>query len=845
MSFAIKVAALVLMVVCRWRFPRNKSIANIIRTRYGANAVMLIRKFEKLDFRYRKLLLDIEFLNSCLQDGLIPKFLRFRMANRRTRPYNYTKYQKLMLQDELTVKQSSLSSVKSQLLSTKCTLNTIFSYLDFSHVCTVFLCGNDNRLNNIQVTHDRKLFTLRKEGEVIKIDYSKVIHNFSSVELSDFDKLVLGKGLNFAISPKKLNYADYCLNFEILFRDIMKLDMNNNANEDFIKTKLKEAALSSFENFNNDHTSHNNLSKDEFDSLEALASNRDLIIQKSDKGNAIVLLDKNVYINRMLDILKDNSKFELLSPGVIKPGKELQFIDKEEDKVRSFLKKLHQYGKISKATFNSLYPIGSRPGVLYGLAKVHKALADGFPKFRPILSTIGTCSYNLAKFCVPMLKDITENEFSIKNTFDFGKEVLQQDASLFMGSLDVEALFTSLPLNETIDIAVNELFKDTNVVNNLNKSEFKSLLEFSTKEPWFIFDQKFYHQKDGVSMGSPLGPTLANIFMAFYETKWLDQCPPEFKPVFYRRYIDDIFVMFRSPEHLKEFETYFNSCHSNISFTSEKEENNCMPFLDFEFCRSHNLITSTVYRKPTFTGVYTHFESLIHFSYKKGLILTLLHRIFHICSSHENMIAEVNKLKCILQKNGYPVSIIDRCIRKFFLKVYNVKEKIPTCNKKQLWLVLPYLGKQSLDLKHNLEKLFHKKLPFCYNVRIIFKTNKRISHFFTFKDKIPKQLMSHQVYQFKCSGCNSCYVGLSERHTIVRWFDHLGLSWRTGGKIVGVETEIKQHLRECKSTCSIDNFKVIGQDNKTMNLRIKESLFIKRDKPNLNKNVFSTPLYLF
>lgn len=205
--------------------------------------------------------------------------------------------------------------------------------------------------------------------------------------------------------------------------------------------------------------------KDEFDSLEALASNRDLIIQKSDKGNAIVLLDKNVYINRMLDILKDNSKFKLLSPGVIKPGKELQFIDKEEDKVRSFLKKLHQYGKISKATFNSLYPIGSRPGVIYGLAKVHKALADGFPKFRPILSTIGTCSYNLAKFCVPILKDITENEFSIKNTFDFGKEVLQQDASLFMGSLDVEALFTSLPLDETIDIAINELFKDTDVIN--------------------------------------------------------------------------------------------------------------------------------------------------------------------------------------------------------------------------------------------------------------------------------------------------------------------------------------------------------------------------------------------
>ena len=148
-------------------------------------------------------------------------------------------------------------------------------------------------------------------------------------------------------------------------------------------------------------------------------------------------------------------------------------------------------------------------------------------------------------------------------------------------------------------------------------------------------------------------------------------------------------------------------------------------------------------------------------------------------------------------------------------------------------------------MKHKLEKLFHTKLPFCYNVRIIFKTNKRVSHFFTFKDKIPKQLMSHQIYHFKCIGCNSCYVGLAERHTIVRWCDHLGIPWRTGGKIVGVATEIKQHLQECNSNCSFDNFNVIGQDNKTMNLKIKESLFIKRDKPVLNKNVFSTPLYLF
>ena len=139
--------------------------------------------------------------------------------------------------------------------------------------------------------------------------------------------------------------------------------------------------------------------------------------------------------------------------------------------------------------------------------------------FRPILSALGTCSYKFANFLVPILKGISENEYTIKNSFDFGYEVLQQDSSLVMGSLDVEALFTSLPLKETIDLATNKLFMENNLLSNLNKEEFKTFLEFATCEPWFIFDNEFYTQVDGVAMGSPLGPTLANIFMSSHEVK--------------------------------------------------------------------------------------------------------------------------------------------------------------------------------------------------------------------------------------------------------------------------------------------------------------------------------------
>ena len=105
-------------------------------------------------------------------------------------------------------------------------------------------------------------------------------------------------------------------------------------------------------------------------------------------------------------------------------------------------------------------------------------------------------------------------------------------------------------------------------------------------------------------MGSPLGPTLANAFLCFYEKKWLEKCPPEFKPVFYRRYVDDIFVLFKSTDHLEKFRNYFNICRPNTSFSFEEERNGKMSFSDVEISRENDKFVTTVYRKPTFSGVY-------------------------------------------------------------------------------------------------------------------------------------------------------------------------------------------------------------------------------------------------
>ena len=112
-------------------------------------------------------------------------------------------------------------------------------------------------------------------------------------------------------------------------------------------------------------------------------------------------------------------------------------------------------------------------------------------------------------------------------------------------------------------------------------------------------------------MGYPLGPSLANAFLVHYEQIWRDDCPDEFKPVYYKRYVDDVFVLFRSPHHLDKFNEYLITKHANIKFTSEKEVNGSLPFLDVLILRNKKGFTTAVYHKPTFSGVYSNFNSFI------------------------------------------------------------------------------------------------------------------------------------------------------------------------------------------------------------------------------------------
>ena len=116
---------------------------------------------------------------------------------------------------------------------------------------------------------------------------------------------------------------------------------------------------------------------------------------------------------------------------------------------------------------------------------------------------------------------------------------------------------------------------------------------------------------DGVTNGSPVGPTFVHAFLVYFEKSWLQDCPSDFKPHYYRRYVDDIFVLFTSLEHLEVFGNFRNGRNTNMLFTIENEIQNRISLLDVQIIREDEKFATSVLRKPTFSGFYTHFVSFL------------------------------------------------------------------------------------------------------------------------------------------------------------------------------------------------------------------------------------------
>ena len=326
----------------------------------------------------------------------------------------------------------------------------------------------------------------------------------------------------------------------------------------------------------------------------------------------------------------------------------------------------------------------------------------------------GSAQHQLAQWLTSVIDPVLSlySTYCISDFFTFADKVktFNFPPSVFLCSYDVCSLFTNVPLAETIETCADALYDGELTPPPFPRAVFVELMQTATSSVEFSFNNIMHRQVDGVAMGSPLGPSLAIIFVGYYEALLFKRVN---KPLMYYRYVDDTFAVFND----EEFFSHLNSLHPSLRFTFEKECNWTLPFLDVLVEKNDHEFVTSIYRKPTFTGQYIRWNSFCPMKRKTNLISTLVHRALVICSK-STLENELSNIRSILMNNGYPEATINTVMTK---KINQFRRPTQFGPKKcPVYLHLPWLSKVSLRYEMEI-KTAVKRCYFAVEPCIVYK----------------------------------------------------------------------------------------------------------------------------
>ena len=388
------------------------------------------------------------------------------------------------------------------------------------------------------------------------------------------------------------------------------------------------------------------------------------------------------------------------------------------------------------------------------------------------------------------------------------------------------------------------------VKTKLKREEMKKLLRICTKEMHFSFNDVIYKQIDGVAMGSPLGPVLANVFMVELEEILVPQL--EDKVALWYRYVDDTFTFIKKGR-VGEVLEKLNSFHDRIKFTYEREEDGVISFLDVKvITKIDRTFDTDIHRKPTDTNIYINWNAFAPRVWKIGTLKGLVRRAFVICSNDEFQKKEISFLKTVFGKiNGFPSRVIHDTIRsvkrKIEQEVDSTEEEVASIAAVQStevevteravkpFICLPYKGKESEKIVSQFRNALTNALPSNVTPQFAYK-GKKIGSYFRLKDQVPFEHQSNCVYAFKPENSTK-YVGETEVRIEDRTYQHC----QTDKK-----SSIYKYKIEKQVEISKDDFEILDQGySKKLDRKLAEALYIKELKPELNEQVKSYKLCLF
>ncbi|BHF63681.1 hypothetical protein SprV_0200667500 [Sparganum proliferum] len=569
----------------------------------------------------------------------------------------------------------------------------------------------------------------QKLSSATQDDNDVLVHNLSSKEYKPEQIQMLKHAAEFQISD-----ADP-MNLVATIESVLKHSQEPAETQHLIRQQVTSLVMT--------HKPRLVIPRAQQDALRTLKVDKSIVILPADKGRSTFILDKAEYLQKANALLEDRQAYVKCDGDPMK---------KLETQINTTFTMLQNNGAMSRAERLATKPTDAAMARFYGLPKIHR---DGAP-LHPIVSLRGTRTFNLAKWMFRRLNCLTlGSDTTVRSSAHLLERLkgLQIDTNEVMVSFDVTSLFTSIPKDLAVETVSDILDCQYTEANNTPKrGHLVQLLKYCL-QTFFTFEGTVYEQIKGTPMGSPLSGFIAEAVLQRLKTSVFAR----YKPKFWARYVDDIFVVLKR-EMVLNFHALLNSVLPGIQFTMETENNNQIAFLDVLVHRKVNgSLKTTVYRKATNTRQVLSYHINHPLCHKRSCVRSLYKRVDTYCSEPADKIAELHYLRRMFTSNGYPRSFIE-CSR---LSRANMKS---AANQPKVWRALPYIANVSEAVARILQPLgigiAHK--PEATIRRLVMRP----------KTPLPRGKIANVVYLIPCSSCEANYVGETGRRLQTRMDEH-------------------------------------------------------------------------
>ena len=380
----------------------------------------------------------------------------------------------------------------------------------------------------------------------------------------------------------------------------------------------------------------------------------------------------------------------------------------------------------------------------------------------------------------------------------------------------------------------------------INLDLFLEIVSFCMTSSYFVFSNQHYIQVTGTAMGNPLSPVLADLVMEVLLDTVTNKL--NYTAVTIRKYVDDLFLII-PVESIERTLDCFNSYHSSIQFTYEKEVNGRLPYLDMTLVRQpDNTIRTEWYIKPIASGRTLNFFSIHPLSQKMTMVQNFISRVNRL-STNLNEQSKRDITTDYLKLNDYPLSIINRCLNRTNWNFSNNGTPALTTTPPSSTTTVPIVYR-SIPFIHGLtQQIIHvlrASFPF---VKISPRSTHNISRLYTtIKDPIP--LLDHHgvIYRLECE-CKCSYIGMTGNLLKTRMSGHrsnvnaleklLHAGYRENDSPVSdmkeKSTALIAHCIDHNHRFDLEGVKIIDQTRKMSSLPVLEMIQIYNDPNSINK----------